>query len=426
MSNPSAQPDIAGSTARPVGIRRHRSIASSKHVPNREMGADTATAANVDQATNATNYDRFDEYGAELGPDARVWKTYVKEADKFDIEQVNGWNSSLDVTLIFAALFTAICTAFVVESSKSLKEDPPERSANRLDQITNILLVIANVNAPSQLNMTEIINPRPFSPRPIDLCVNALWFFALSLSAAVSLIAMLAKEWCQSFMSGRIGDPWLQTKRRQQRWKGIEKWKMEQVVMFLPSLIHLAVLSFAVGLCLYLGDLHFGMAVPAALVTAGSMLVTTIYRLIKAWFNLTKKHISTDESDSERESIAIRALAWLIKTCEEPRQTFQHVSSVEFIPSTHNIEALRIAAGAAPHCLQSLVGEAPPELPEPLEHALDLLEAHCRGEKRVDQEAMDYLVIGAAILLSRSAAERDSGSVARVIMRLLRDTWGYF
>ncbi|CAE6405181.1 unnamed protein product [Rhizoctonia solani] len=248
MSDSSTLPDITGTTVRPLGIRRHRSLASSKHVSNQEPGPDAAAIPNIDRhqgcspaSSTNINYDGFDEYGAELGPDARVWKTYVKEADKFDMEQVNGWNSSLDVTLIFAALFTAICTAFVVESSKSLKEDPPERSAARLDQITHILLVIANVSSPSQLNTTQIIDPDPFSPRPIDLCVNALWFFALILSAAVSLIAMLAKEWCQSFMSGRIGDPWSQTKRRQQRWKGIERWKMEQVVMFLPSLIHVSV-----------------------------------------------------------------------------------------------------------------------------------------------------------------------------------------
>lgn len=34
----------------------------------------------------------FDDYGQEMGPDARVWKTYVREADKFDNEQVDGWN----------------------------------------------------------------------------------------------------------------------------------------------------------------------------------------------------------------------------------------------------------------------------------------------------------------------------------------------
>ncbi|CAE6503080.1 unnamed protein product, partial [Rhizoctonia solani] len=34
----------------------------------------------------------FDEKGKELGPDAQVWKTYVKEADRVDEELVDGWN----------------------------------------------------------------------------------------------------------------------------------------------------------------------------------------------------------------------------------------------------------------------------------------------------------------------------------------------
>ena len=33
----------------------------------------------------------FDEPGQELGRDAHVWKTYVKEADTMDAEQVDGW-----------------------------------------------------------------------------------------------------------------------------------------------------------------------------------------------------------------------------------------------------------------------------------------------------------------------------------------------
>ncbi|CCO36056.1 hypothetical protein BN14_10178 [Rhizoctonia solani AG-1 IB] len=33
-----------------------------------------------------------DEYGAELTKDARVWKVYVQEADRWDAELVDGWN----------------------------------------------------------------------------------------------------------------------------------------------------------------------------------------------------------------------------------------------------------------------------------------------------------------------------------------------
>ncbi|ELU38005.1 hypothetical protein AG1IA_07968 [Rhizoctonia solani AG-1 IA] len=34
----------------------------------------------------------FDERDNELGPDAQVWKTYVKETEQIDGEQVDAWN----------------------------------------------------------------------------------------------------------------------------------------------------------------------------------------------------------------------------------------------------------------------------------------------------------------------------------------------
>ncbi|EUC59429.1 transmembrane protein, putative [Rhizoctonia solani AG-3 Rhs1AP] len=230
---------------------------------------------------------------------------------------------------------------FVIESSKSLKEDQAEISARRLDQIAGILFVVANISNPLQPNPANSIapiTPKPFSPRPVDVCINAFWFFSLILSAAVALISMLAKEWCYRFMSGRTGDPWSQVKRRQQRWVGVEKWKMEQAIMVLPSFIHLAFLSFATGLCVYLWDLHMSVAVPATIVTLGSMLVyaasttfplfnyfvavcpysTSVSRLIKMLQGSPKNF---EEHDSEEPRIAVEALSWLISTSEDPKST---------------------------------------------------------------------------------------------------------
>lgn len=34
----------------------------------------------------------FDEYGGELAHDARIWPTYVKEAENWDEDMVDGWN----------------------------------------------------------------------------------------------------------------------------------------------------------------------------------------------------------------------------------------------------------------------------------------------------------------------------------------------
>ncbi|KAG8739919.1 hypothetical protein FRC11_000501, partial [Ceratobasidium sp. 423] len=34
----------------------------------------------------------FDPAGTELGKEARIWRTYVKQSDKWDAELVDGWN----------------------------------------------------------------------------------------------------------------------------------------------------------------------------------------------------------------------------------------------------------------------------------------------------------------------------------------------
>ncbi|KAJ1309445.1 hypothetical protein OPQ81_006221 [Rhizoctonia solani] len=534
-----------GGAAHVMGMERNQSRASARRNPNPHYGTGTFNQTPGIQAANVVQ-EELDEYGAELGPEARVWKAYVREADKFDIDQVDGWNRSLDVTLIFAALFTAICTAFVIESGKSLKEDATEISARRLDQITSILLVVANVTNPPELNTTKILNPQPFSPQAVDVCVNVLWFFSLILSAAVSLIAILAKEWCYLFISGRIGDHWSQTKRRQQRWGGIDKWKMEQVIMVLPSFIHLAFLSFAIGLCIYLGKLHPGVAVPVILVTLGSILVyvastllplfdrsdticpysTSISRLIQRLWG--------DGKPSEREyegpgRIAIEALKWLIKTSEDPKitdialqaiagadpeednreilkasgadtmiswrlialdpflktndqlsdlytralyffhpvpsssgekgdagatqdsrtgsatgtqknlnrelerkirklrdminkQITTHVTSSRggFLPTSDNIQALRIGSTAASHCLRSLKRGFEVPTQELFDSAIELLDRYRDRRAHLNREEIHYLMTGTAMLLSSLLVDCPPRMAAQYVMRLLR------
>jgi hypothetical protein len=63
---------------------------------------------------------------------------------------------------------------------------------------------------------------------------------SLSLSVAVALIAIVAKDWCYQFMSGRNGQILLQGRRRQLRWEGIEKWKMQEILYILPLMMHAA------------------------------------------------------------------------------------------------------------------------------------------------------------------------------------------
>ncbi|CUA68276.1 Anaphase-promoting complex subunit 2 [Saccharomyces cerevisiae S288c] [Rhizoctonia solani] len=282
----------------------------------------------------------FDEDGTELEPDARVWKTYVKETDQFDLDLVEGWNRSLDVILIFAALFSAISTAFVLESSKELKEDPVDSTAQTLETISQILLAIAQGNQslvsqpPAAAGSTD---NEKFTPSHAAICINVLWFLSLILSMAASLIAMLAKEWCYLFVSGRTGQPYLQARRRQQRWEGMVIWKMPELLMFLPSLMHWSLFLFAVGLSVYLWEMHFGVALPVIVVTLGILSVyvastiapflhefcpysTATSRFIKGVYNtLLRAGPINGKKPPGQDIITSRALRWLIETCENPK-----------------------------------------------------------------------------------------------------------
>ncbi|CUA77329.1 DNA-directed RNA polymerase subunit beta'' [Rhizoctonia solani] len=275
----------------------------------------------------------FDEEGKELDPNAEVWKTYVRETNLVDEELVDAWNKSMDVILIFAALFSAISTAFVLESYKSLKQDPADASSQTLLTISQTLMFIANGSQPASFPLSSEADQPAFHASSKDICVNVLWFLSLSLSVAVSLISMLAKEWSLEFMSGRIGLPGAQAHRRQQRWDGVKKWRMQEFLVVLPSLIHLSLLLFAIGLCVFLWDVHYGVAIPVMIVTTIAAIAylactvvpflydycpygTVLSRLVK---QLTGIRSQINQATISQPEVTARALDWMITNCETPR-----------------------------------------------------------------------------------------------------------
>ncbi|KAJ7611066.1 hypothetical protein DFH06DRAFT_1245522 [Mycena polygramma] len=54
---------------------------------------------------------------------APIWKLYMDQAKISDDNLANTFNSDLDPLLIFAGLFSAILSAFLIEIRKGLQED---------------------------------------------------------------------------------------------------------------------------------------------------------------------------------------------------------------------------------------------------------------------------------------------------------------
>ncbi|KAJ7278717.1 hypothetical protein C8J57DRAFT_147799 [Mycena rebaudengoi] len=116
---------------------------------------------------------------------AKLWTVYVSEAEKYDKGLVASWRSNMDGILIFAGLFSASLTAFIIESYKKLSPDAGEAVVALLAQISDQLSGKAG-------NSTLAVVPAtPFVPDTAALICNALWFISLGLSLSSALIATL-------------------------------------------------------------------------------------------------------------------------------------------------------------------------------------------------------------------------------------------
>ncbi|KAK0224985.1 hypothetical protein EDD85DRAFT_777580, partial [Armillaria nabsnona] len=192
---------------------------------------------------------------AETAPNARVWRTYEDESRIHDTNLVEESRDNVDVLLVFAGLFSAVVTTFVVQTSQSLQPDYAAISASLLYESVLVQRAIANgssVNAivPSPLNPTIV-----FVPATTDVWVNGLWFSSLFLSLTTALVAVLVKQWLHHYVALPSGTPRDRSLTRQFRYAGFQKWHVQVIIGLLPVLMHLALAIFLVGLVIFLHPL---------------------------------------------------------------------------------------------------------------------------------------------------------------------------
>ncbi|KIY63855.1 hypothetical protein CYLTODRAFT_381628 [Cylindrobasidium torrendii FP15055 ss-10] len=206
----------------------------------------------------------------ELDDDARVWVVYNDEAKQFDDDSVSEWGDSLDILLVFAGLFSAVLTTFVVETSTSLSQDPADVSAAYLSEMIAIQRAAASGHNISDVPAADLY----FSPSGIDLWVNALWFTSLTLSLSVALFAVLAKQWIRQYMSTVTGTPRERALIRQYRLDGVVQWRVQAIIGVLPILLHISLILFLVGIVIFLAPLNGAMAWVTGSIT---FLATILY-----------------------------------------------------------------------------------------------------------------------------------------------------
>ncbi|KAK0457184.1 uncharacterized protein EV420DRAFT_1221148, partial [Desarmillaria tabescens] len=187
----------------------------------------------------------------ETAPTARVWRTYIDESQKFDADRVGDWRDTVDVLLVFAGLFSAVVSAFVVQFSQNLQPDYSQISAYLLFELVSIQQAISNgtsVNLP-----LSFLDPTAkFTPATSIAWVNGLWFASLALSLSAALVSVLVKQWLHHYMILPSGTPQERSHVRQYRYMGLRKWQVPLIIGLLPMLMHLALAFFFIGLVVFL------------------------------------------------------------------------------------------------------------------------------------------------------------------------------
>ncbi|KAG8982481.1 hypothetical protein FRB94_006691 [Tulasnella sp. JGI-2019a] len=205
------------------------------------------------------------------------WQKYDAFSDKLDKDMLARLNTNLDVLLIFAGLFSAVNTGFIVVTLTTL-------SANPADE-TNHLLRLLVMNA-SNYTLTENDLSPLFTPGQSAIQQNCTFFASLCCSLLAAAGAVLAKQWLQSYeRTGKIGTMEEQAIRRTEKSVGAENWGLRPVVETLATLLLVSLTLFFIASIDYLWVANETVAIVVLAFTATGWLLYVLMVILAAIFS---------------------------------------------------------------------------------------------------------------------------------------------
>ncbi|KAJ7056164.1 hypothetical protein C8F01DRAFT_964703, partial [Mycena amicta] len=211
---------------------------------------------------------------------SKLWAVYVSEAEKYDKSLVESWKSDMEGMLIFAGLFSASLTVFIVESYKTLTPDSGDATVQLLAQISQQLSSAANGTVYTPEGPTAV----RAAPQSAIVC-NVLWFLSLGLSLTCALVATLLEQWARDFLhrAEMRSSPVLRARIYSYLYYGLKHFQMHTVVDIIPLLLHAALLLFFGGLVAFLLPINHVVAGVAAGVLLVLLCVYMTLTVLPIW-----------------------------------------------------------------------------------------------------------------------------------------------
>ncbi|KAI0798707.1 hypothetical protein BC629DRAFT_243365 [Irpex lacteus] len=184
------------------------------------------------------------------------WSAMARIVREIDEQKIQNYKDDIDTILVFAGLFSAVMTAFLVESYHNLSQDPTQVMVLLMRQLT--MQTHSYTMNGGFLNSTAPPLPAipEFTPTTNAIRVNVLWFASLTLSLVSASFSILVKQWLQEYLSGEFTSPQARIRIRHFRYPGLDHWKVFEIAAALPLLLQLSLALFFVGLCFFTADVH--------------------------------------------------------------------------------------------------------------------------------------------------------------------------
>ncbi|KAG8986256.1 hypothetical protein FRB94_004477 [Tulasnella sp. JGI-2019a] len=192
----------------------------------------------------------------EFGNIGDFWhqEKYDKLGGKFDEDMTGRLNDNLDALLVFAGLFSAINTSFILLGLTGLSSGPSDQ--------TNHLLRLLLTNGPNSGLTSNDLDLPTFVPGRAIVRQNCLFVSSLGFSLIAAAGAVMARQWLQYYeRTGQTGPIREQAMKRTTKYLGAKSWGLTHVVETLPTLLILSIALFAVGLVDYLWAVDVTVAI---------------------------------------------------------------------------------------------------------------------------------------------------------------------
>jgi Family of unknown function (DUF6535) len=165
-------------------------------------------------------------------------------------------------------------TAFLIESQKALRPDTAQESVQLLRQI-----------AAQSAGQNWVIGGDSQPRNTINVCVNIFWFLSLVFSLTAALIGIVSLQWIRTHMS-TLGDGSESLGFSHMHSLGLQKSYIPRIFTSLPVILILGLTFFFVGLTVFLFELSWPVAIPAAIAigfTFVFLLTTTLHPALQSF-----------------------------------------------------------------------------------------------------------------------------------------------